>query len=447
MFLASALVVAAVYIWIREAGWAAQGVDSPPLWQTSIGLGLGLMVAFGGALKSEASTVPRLPRSLQPMDGPPRPSAALPDVFDVVKLLQSTLDAMPAELSVVDATGAAIAVNEPARRFIQETRGYGWAVGGNFLDHRVDFVGEDLDETFLERWNDLLAGRLNSIVGAYEMATRQGIRSVQVCITRFNFCRTPLLIVANRDVTEITQARGEVDSLSRQLLATQEDERRRIAVELHDSTGQHLTAIGLALERLRSGPRVSRASASAIEDAGLSLAEAHKEIRLLSYLLHPPYLEEDGLVKSLDRFVQGFSRRSALECRFVVNVRLGRLDFELQRTLYRVAQEALTNVHRHADATQVELELTRRGNVLRMTIKDDGRGARPRGSDAGDLAMGVGIPGMKARLRQFGGRLDIRSSTSGVTVVATVPVSRDGDGEERSFSSRQHQVIADRVTH
>jgi signal transduction histidine kinase len=159
-----------------------------------------------------------------------------------------------------------------------------------------------------------------------------------------------------------------------------------------------------------------------MDDASRSLAEAHKEIRLLSYLLHPPCLEEEGLVKSLERFAQGFSRRAGLDCRFLVKGRLGRLDFELQRTLYRVAQEALTNVHRHADATRVQLQLCRhRGGLIRMTVKDNGGGARTQGLGANNLVMGVGIPGMKARLRQFGGSLDVQSTPSGVTVVATVP--------------------------
>jgi signal transduction histidine kinase len=423
MFLASALIVAVVYIWIREAGWATRGIDAPPVWQSGLGFILGLLVAFGGALKSTlAPPVRRQPGLGEMADAPPRAAMATADICDLVKLLQSTLDALPTELSVVDAAGDVIAVNEPARRFIQETRGYGWGAGGNFLDKRRDFVGEELDDSFLDRWNDLVAGRLSSIVGAYDVATLDGVRSMQVCITRFSFGRMPLLIVANRDVTEITQARGEVDSLSRQLLATQEDERRRIAVELHDSTGQHLTVIGLALERMRSGGQVCGVTASAMDDASRSLGEAHKEIRLLSYLLHPPCLEEEGLVKSLERFAQGFSRRAGLECRFLVKGRLGRLDFELQRTLYRVAQEALTNVHRHADATRVELELLRhRGGLIRMTVKDNGAGARTQGLGANNLVMGVGIPGMKARLRQFGGNVDVLSTPSGVTVTATVP--------------------------
>jgi signal transduction histidine kinase len=423
MFLASALIVAVVYIWIREAGWAVHGINAPPVWQSGLGLILGMAVAVGGALKSDLSPgVRRRPGPRESGHTPPRFATASSDASDIVKLLQSTLDALPTELSVVDAAGAAIAVNEPARRFIQETRGYGWAAGGNFLDNRRDFVGEELDDAFLDRWDDLIAGRLSSIVGAYDMATPDGVRSVQVCITRFSFGRMPLLIVANRDVTEITRARDEVDSLSRQLLATQEDERRRIARELHDSTGQHLTVIGLALERLRSAPKMTRATATAIDDASRSLAEAHKEIRLLSYLLHPPCLEEEGLVRSLERFAQGFSRRAGLDCRFVVKGRLGPLDYELQRTLYRVAQEALTNVHRHADATRVDLQLFRhRGGLIRMTVKDNGSGARTQGLGANNLVMGVGIPGMKARLRQFGGNLDVQSTTSGVTVVATVP--------------------------
>jgi signal transduction histidine kinase len=261
----------------------------------------------------------------------------------------------------------------------------------------------------------------------YEVEFAGQTRVKQLRMTRFVFGQKPLLVLTQEDVTSITGAFREVDVLSEQLLATQEDERGRIARELHDSTSQHLVATSLALISLRTAqershtPLTPRAS-EALADAVAAVSEAQKEIRLLSYLLHPPNLEHDGLAVGLRTFINGFSRRSGLKCTLRVRGLVEGLDLELARSLFRVAQEALINVLRHAHATGAAVSLVRNQRLLTLIVRDDGHGAKGT-LDLQSDNLGVGIPGMRARLRQLGGSLEIIDSPTGLTVKAVAPLT------------------------
>jgi PAS domain S-box-containing protein len=226
-----------------------------------------------------------------------------------------------------------------------------------------------------------------------------------------------------RDITEARAARERLEQVSRQLLASQEDERRRIASELHDSTAQHIVSAGLSLMRLpEHGDEQTRAVREEIER---SLDEALREIRVFTYLLHPPGLHSEGLGPTLHSFVEGFGRRAGLATTFHGSPALGQLPDGLQKSLLRVVQEALSNTHRHATATRVAVSTKISRGTLFMTISDNGCGVRiPIGTSAGDAHLGVGIPGMRARLQQFGGDLKIRSRPGRTTLYAVVPFAQ-----------------------
>jgi PAS domain S-box-containing protein len=223
-----------------------------------------------------------------------------------------------------------------------------------------------------------------------------------------------------RDVTNYRIAQLEAKHLSQRVLSIQDDERQRIAQDLHDSTSQHLAAISLNLIALKG----AKGSCGVIEDIENSLDEASKELRTFTYLLHPPALADDGLLGTLTRYVEGFRRRTRLS----VILRSCGADDELSRpaqeSILRVVQEALANVHRHAAASQAWVYLRRRGNCMHIVIRDNGHGletAESR-SQGERLATGVGIAGMTARMRQLGGRFHIRSRPNGTIVHAIVPV-------------------------
>jgi signal transduction histidine kinase len=166
---------------------------------------------------------------------------------------------------------------------------------------------------------------------------------------------------------------------------------------------------------------------AAIGTVRASLEEAHREIRTLSYLLYPPDLSRHGLAKTLRHFVAGFCRRTGLRGRATVSPAVDRLPVELQRSVLRVVQEALVNVHRHAKATRVAVEVRLEEASLRLRVHDNGQGLPTTEGAEPAAALGVGIPGMQARIRQFGGVLEIDGARRGTTVRAVIPLGSADD--------------------
>jgi two-component system, NarL family, sensor kinase len=220
----------------------------------------------------------------------------------------------------------------------------------------------------------------------------------------------------------VTKAESEVAQLSAQLLALQEEERQRIARELHDSTAQHIVAANLGLMRLTGEIRQNPTALTAIEEIGDLLDKALLELRVFTYLLHPPNLADEGLQATLREFIEGFADRTGLQAQVRMVNKTDDAPPDIQRSILRVVQEALANVHRHAGASRVHVSAKLVRDRLVVRVRDDGRGLPPASGTAGGLRMGVGIPGMHARLRQFGGDLKIRSGPQGTSLLAYVPL-------------------------
>jgi two-component system, NarL family, sensor kinase len=218
----------------------------------------------------------------------------------------------------------------------------------------------------------------------------------------------------------------QAKDLSQRIQSIQDEERQRIAQELHDSTAQHLAAINLNLMALRSTNGPTEKAEALFADIQSSLVAAMNELRTFAHLLYPQELTRDGLVETLDRYIEGFSRRTGL----LVKLRSGRnldgLPQPLQHSLLRIVQESLANVHRHASASRVTVKLQRGDDYVHLLIADNGVGLKytPTVGHEEDpaLPLGVGIPGMAARARQLGGRLDVRSRSTGTLVHAVLPL-------------------------
>ena len=236
---------------------------------------------------------------------------------------------------------------------------------------------------------------------------------------------------------DISERRRLMDALagaSKALLIAEQEERRRIARELHDSTAQHLVAIDLTLSRLERRSDADPEVASILEDIRTSLAAAHREIRTFSYLLHPPNLERAGLVDALRQFLEGFRQRVSLEVSFEVEGPARRMPPLRELALYRIAQEALMNVHKHAAARRVAVRLVLGRESAALEVLDDGVGltvANIRQLLAEDTG-GVGIAGMKARMIELGGVLEVVARPRGLLVRATIP-TWTGDGVGRAL--------------
>jgi two-component system NarL family sensor kinase len=220
----------------------------------------------------------------------------------------------------------------------------------------------------------------------------------------------------------LTSAEKEVGDLSSQLLGSQSDERQRIARELHDSTTQHIVAASLGLTRLERRVAAYPETVGICGEVEASLANALTELRVFTYLLHPPELAHAALKVALQEFVGGFAHRTGLSWHVRLPDEIDNLPQELQRSILRVVQEALTNVHRHANASCVDVRARLTRSRLLIRIVDDGHGLRELdGNKETRLRMGVGIPGMRARLQQFGGELRLKTGPYGTAVLAWLP--------------------------
>jgi PAS domain S-box-containing protein len=231
----------------------------------------------------------------------------------------------------------------------------------------------------------------------------------------------------NRDITEAKHAERALHDLSGRLLRAQDDERRRLAQELHDSTAQSIAALGLNLEILSGlAERIDETGRRALAESQ-ALAEACiRELRTFSYLLHPPMLEERGLKSALSTYVDGFVRRSKIAVDLHISAKLERLPKDVETTLFRVVQESLTNIHRHSGSSMATIRIVRRATKVVLTVRDRGQGivksppAGHKGTTYG--AAGVGIESMRERVRNAGGRVDVLSNAHGTMVRVQVPV-------------------------
>jgi two-component system NarL family sensor kinase len=212
------------------------------------------------------------------------------------------------------------------------------------------------------------------------------------------------------------------------LVSIQENIQQRIASDLHDSTCQHLIAASLGLMRLRTSLGDAIAAERLCGEIDASIDEALREIRAFVYLLHPQNLTIDGLKATIEHYAEGFAARTALRVTARIVPDVDQLPYEKQRSLLRVIQEALTNVFRHAKATEVGIVIDATGSDFRLMISDNGRGLPVNYAKAGREAipLGVGIPAMRARLQEIGGTFDIRSGPatrdSGTTLCAVFPL-------------------------
>jgi PAS domain S-box-containing protein len=216
--------------------------------------------------------------------------------------------------------------------------------------------------------------------------------------------------------SELNQAQERLRMLSARLLQMQDDERRRIARELHDTAGQILVALNLNLvpvegELQKSDPGLAKQ----ITESLRLVEELSRDLRTMSHLLHPPLLDEAGLLSAVRWYVEGFAERSKIDVDLHLDPKVGRLPEELETAVFRIVQECLTNIHRHSGSNSASIVITRDEHNVTVEIRDQGRGM------AMPVRAGVGIQGMGERARQLGGRLEIESGNGGTRVAAIFP--------------------------
>jgi PAS domain S-box-containing protein len=238
-------------------------------------------------------------------------------------------------------------------------------------------------------------------------------------------------LVLMRDVTERVKNEESLRKLSGRLLQIRDDERRRIARELHDGTTQVITGITMNLATLRRIGLPGKAAAILRESAEMA-DRAVQELRTTSYLLHPPELDLIGLSGAVRSYVKGFEQRTGIHTDVEISESLGRLSQEVETALFRVVQEALANVHRHSGSPRAKVRLTREGDRVIEEIRDFGRGISSDTNGPGSATPGVGIAGMHIRVRQLGGELQIAPSAPGTLVRGIVPLAPAAPRTERN---------------
>ena len=334
-----------------------------------------------------------------------------------------------AQAELLDLANDAIMVRSLDDRITYWNRGsarlYGWTKEEVLGKHPQDVLRTEFPEPFENIKAQLL--REGSWQGELIHKRRDG--STVIVASRWStWCSQeakPLgFLELNTDITDRKRAEDTLRQMSGRLLQMQDEERRRIARELHDSAGQMLVAMDMNLAVVqRESQQLSAAAAGACHESLELVREMSKELRTMSHLLHPPLLDEAGLPSAIQWFVQGFAERSRIPVTLDLSPDLGRLSNESETTLFRIVQEALTNIHRHSGSATASIRINRNSREVRLEIVDQGKGFSldTKRISTGANGTGVGIQGMRERVRQLGGRLHIDSGPRGTTITATLP--------------------------
>jgi two-component system, NarL family, sensor kinase len=353
------------------------------------------------------------------------------------RLLRLVLDALPVGVAVVDRSGDIVLSNPALQRIwggslqsgrerYAESKGW-WHAAGTRLAP--------------EEWASVRAlvkgeASVNEVI---EIETFDGVRKIiqnsAVPIRDASEGITGAVVV-NEDISarktaerELNDSYNQMRTLTGRLMRAQDDERRRIAQMLHETTAQDLAALKMLLARLnRTADRLSDSERSALAES-MSLAEqSMSEIRTLSYLLHPPFLDETGLLSALRWYATGFAERSGIKVDLDLPESFERLPRDVETGLFRIVQESLINIHRHAGSETARICLRRDAEALVLEIDDRGHGIPNASLEqimSGGGTVGVGIAGMCERIEQLGGRLEVESGNHGTTVRARLPLLED----------------------
>jgi PAS domain S-box-containing protein len=237
---------------------------------------------------------------------------------------------------------------------------------------------------------------------------------------------------------EVLQQSEQLRELSSRLLQSQDDERRNIARELHDSAGQIIAALAMNLASMTQHSRKNPMLGKVLDDSQTLLQQLNKEIRTTSYLLHPPLLDENGLPEAVRWYLQGLMERSGLTVDPQINNDFGRLPDEMELAMFRIVQECLTNIHRHSGSKTATVRLSRTSTRVTLEIEDQGKGI-PAEKLAGIRAArsGVGITGMRERVRHYNGSLQIDSNHNGTKILVTLPVPTTDAAEAENMLEAQ----------
>lgn len=346
-------------------------------------------------------------------------SGVHPDAF-----FQSILGSLSIPGAILDGSGSIIAANSEWKYLV---RSYGGtapvkSVGMSFCRFYRNVICKGLLSKYRNGPKLVLAGKRNSFEATSRLNWPSESVDFRVRVTRVRAYTPRRIIVTIERLSIPAEARKSAKEFEHLALEIQAGERQRFASELHDTVGQYFVSLELLLSRLRMEIPRPEPSASVIREMSAVLKQAQAEVRTLAYFLSPRWVEyEQGLEKAIRGFVQGFAKRTELKTKVKVHGSLLRLDQSRQLTLFRIVQEALVNVYRHANADAVAVEIRDQRKITTLRVRDNGTGFSK--AQAGALSHGAGLAGMRARIRRFGGELHIDTDVKGTILTATLPIN------------------------
>lgn len=372
---------------------------------------------FNGAGPSGFFAGPDVPSIVPPdsepggnIDGDPAGQPAFLDFFNQL------IDGLPDQIALLDGRWNILAVNEA---WTKTAASYDYGAlkpGANYLRFCEEKAAEGHSPASLvvAGIREIDSGTRSAFRFVYHGRDKWEGHAFRFCLNRIEILGRTYATATRYDVTELLRLRRMREDFSRSLIEVQGDERRRMAREIHDSTMQLLVGLGLDLGQLKRATRPDEAAAIMGEMEQL-LDQAQRELRSMSYLAHPPSLDDMDLAGALKSLVEGFGRRTGLRIDLRIETAPGGAWRSAETALYRVVQEALSNIQRHARATAAEVILTRRSAAIHLVVADNGVGIPPAASH------GVGLSSIRSRLRELGGRLTLRSAAPGTILIASLP--------------------------
>lgn len=330
-----------------------------------------------------------------------------------------------------EAVGQPITLITPPELHDQEIDILTRVAGGERIDHfetfRMTKLGKRVDVALTI---SPVRGQGRRIVGASKIArditerklVEEQLRAARDHLEQRVAERTVELQEKNVELVKQTEI---VRDLSARLLQLQDEERRRIARELHDSVGQLLSAVNLNISNVaREKDKLSPEAEKCVEETARLVEQSLLETRTISYLLHPPLLDEVGLQSAIRWFAEGFSQRSKIKVSLEMASDFDRLASDLELAIFRIVQECLTNIHRHSGSPTARIRLALQHGSAYLEVSDEGKGISLEKQLALNTSgsLGVGFRGMRERIRQLGGTLQLQSNENGTTVAATLPV-------------------------
>jgi two-component system, NarL family, sensor kinase len=294
----------------------------------------------------------------------------------------------------------------------------------------------------------IMGARLTSTRGEIRLVKKHGKpRTIRLTLSPNRELGLEAICAVATELTEIVDANEalrvtetSLRQLSARLLQLQDEERRRIARDLHDVTGQKVAVLSMSLDRLARLTEQRKPEAKeSIKESREIVSQIGEEIRTLSYILHPPLLDECGLASAVHWYAEGFEKRSGIKLEVSIDADLPRLPADAETTLFRVVQESLTNVHRYSGSSSAKIRISKNSKEVRLEIIDYGQGSKSGTARAkldGAAPLGVGIPGMRERLHQLGGGLTVDFGTNGTRVTATLPIKGGKEAEYEESASR-----------